>query len=168
MIAAYVIMGAAVIIGIILIIENYDGFFLAVMGVIISALVGILAVMVFNLLSFIAPTKIVPDDPVYLYGLRNSSEISGSFFLGIGSIDETQTAFYSIKEADGGIVFRDMPLEEIRIYEDDPAKPYLQSYHGEFAAKWAEYVFVIPVYSGDKPTEFHIPTGSVFQGYSIK
>jgi hypothetical protein len=165
MILAIALLLLGIGIGIYYSIRNEGEWYLTVLGL-VGGLTAVLIICC--LVGMAAPVKNVPSQPIYLYSLRNNSEVNGSFFLGTGFIDETQTAFYSTIESDGAIVFRHIPLESTKVYQDNPEKPYLLYYSSEFKYDWLKYLFLLPNDTNIQPAEFHIPEGSVFQGYTLK
>lgn len=128
----------------------FDTLFLGLMSILVFALgIG------FSLLIGLAGSKQwIGPETAKLVSLRGNDGISGSFFLGIGSIGTTQYYFF-YKEAEGGyqpgkvkIVNNVMVFEEkrqdaqVKIYTYRFTKPWLKW----FAECWPsrKYEFVVP------------------------
>jgi hypothetical protein len=132
-------------------------------------LLFIIGAFIIVLLSSLIPSREIANPQTTLYSLKNYSTVNGTFFLGIGSVDGTQTAFYSTVEEDGAIVFKSVPLKDARIYEDSPTTPYYVDYTSEFSNTLWYILFPKSFVENDSSrVDFHIPSGSVLQGYSIK
>lgn len=143
---------------------SLEDFFAPFMGAVMLGAIGFfLAVMI----TIFLPTKDVADPQITLHNLRNDSEINGAFFLGIGTVNQTQYAFYSVNESDGAITFHQVRMDSIRVYEDNPDGAYLQTYHNVFAQDWYHHIGLDPMGSSKAP-EFHIPKGSVDNHYQLK
>jgi len=137
------------------------------LGIALTAIFILLGLMLIMLVSSAIPTKETANEKINLYSLRNNTETTGSFFLGIGTLEDVQTAFFSTKEDDGAIVFKHVPLEDVKIYEDQQEAPYYVEYVTSF--KNPSWSILIPDIFGESDrTDFHVPSGSVLHNYSLK
>jgi len=81
------------------------------------------------LLFSCGPVQIVPGYIADLVSIRNEDEISGSFFLGCGSIEGTEYVFAFIKKDGKEPILRlKVPMRKCRFYEDGGDKPYVQEW----------------------------------------
>ena len=99
-----------------------------------------------------------------LYALQDSNEISGSFFLGSGRIDEEMHYAYIVKE-DKGKQIQTLEIDANKIYlNDNVDTPTLDIYSKDFKYGWM-YWFAMP--RGDCEYVFNIPSGSIDYKYNI-
>ena len=99
-----------------------------------------------------------------LYALQDGNEISGSFFLGSGRIDEEMHYVYIVKE-DRGKQMQTLKIETNDIYlNDNVDTPTLDIYSKDFKYRWM-YLFAMP--SWDCEYIFNIPPDSIDYKYNI-
>ena len=99
-----------------------------------------------------------------LYALQDSNEISGSFFLGSGRIDEEMYYVYIVKE-DRGKQMQTLKIETNDIYlNDNVDTPTLDIYSKDFKYRWM-YWFAMSI--GNCEYVFNIPSGSIDYEYNI-
>ena len=99
-----------------------------------------------------------------LYALQDGNEISGSFFLGSGRIDEEMHYVYIVKE-DRGKQMQTLKIDTNDIYlNDNVDTPTLDIYSKDFKYKWM-YLFAMS--SGDCEYVFNIPPDSIDYKYNI-
>ena len=99
-----------------------------------------------------------------LYALQDGSEISGSFFLGSGRIDEEMHYVYIVKE-DRGKQMQTLEIDANEIYlNDNVDTPTLDIYSKDFKYEWM-YWFAMP--GTDCEYVFNIPSGSIDYEYNI-
>ena len=99
-----------------------------------------------------------------LYALQDSNEISGSFFLGSGRIDEEMHYVYIVKE-DRGKQMQTLKIDTNDIYlNDNVDTPTLDIYSKDFKYGWM-YWFAVP--RGDCEYVFNIPPDSIDYKYNI-
>ena len=99
-----------------------------------------------------------------LYALQDSNEISGSFFLGCGRIDEEMHYAYIIQE-DRGKQIQTLEIDTNDIYlNDNVDTPTLDIYSKDFKYGWM-YWFAVP--RGDCEYVFNIPPDSIDYKYNI-
>lgn len=105
----------------------------------------------------------VPDEEVTgelvtpLYTLQNHTNISGAFFLGTGSINQTN-GYIAFIEKDGGLVKFLMPETSI-IYQTDEVSP-------RFVENECQQFNKVQPCSNSNPRIF-IPKGSIIQKYNL-
>lgn len=100
-----------------------------------------------------------------IYSLHTGDKLSGSFFLGIGSINSnTQYVFYQ-DSGTGGAVLRKIPTEGTIIYQDENEKPYLKSIRGyQYDTKTGKEN---TAYWDTLRYEFHVPSGTIMEEYKL-
>ena len=115
------------------------------------------------IIGFFMPTIDVKETKE-LYALQDSNEISGSFFLGCGRIDEEMHYAYIVKE-DKGKQIQTLEIDANKIYlNDNVDTPTLDIYSKDFKYGWM-YWFAMP--RGDCEYVFNIPSGSIDYKYNI-
>lgn len=110
----------------------------------------------------------LPQEPIFekryeLVALQDSTSVNGHFFLGTGSVDEVMKYYFYRKEGSG---FRSDSADANNavIFEDSPSTPYADFYMPAFKHKVSGWI-AIPW--KDRPTEFHVPSGSILQNYTL-
>jgi hypothetical protein len=99
-----------------------------------------------------------------LVAIRDKSGVSGSFFLGSGTIDEQQYYFYYAKLPNGGFIADKILSNGVTIYEEKRKDAVLRKYECVFRNKWMR---LIAIDSGAYEVEFHVPIGTIRRGFSI-
>lgn len=147
-----------------------DGLLGAVAGFVITGLIS------FTLCGMIIPAIaeangaahiIEQTDVKPLYALKDNSNISGSFFLGTGSIDEDDYYYYITREegkgysvnkrSTGGFTY----LEYLSAEDCEYDEPCLVYYHDE----WENKVLRFFAWSPINWYTFYIPEGSIIENY---
>lgn len=97
-----------------------------------------------------------------LRALSTSSEISGSFFLASGTVDEKPVYKYISIREDGGFEFDSIKVSKVVVYEIDGDKAFLRETHYKQKSNlWT-------IFDPPSETSFHVPAGSVQEAeYSI-
>lgn len=99
--------------------------------------------------------------------IRDKDGLTGSFFLGTGSIKGDQYYFYYRRLADGGVSPGKVYAGSgVRVYEEERADATLQTYEWKLISDWA-WLVALPVNSGGYSFDFHVPSGTVKQGFSM-
>jgi len=93
-----------------------------------------------------------------LYGGYNNNELSGYFFLGSGSIQETDVVYYWIN--DDGVKSKHSQRMDKSVFIEDGKNIMIQKIKGCDAPSswWAPYEKVLQY-------EFHVPENSIVQMY---
>lgn len=156
------ILGASM--GVVLIIGQ-DGIGDIIAGVVFTVVFGAFGLLlgggIASFIGYAFPQRAEPSDRYELVALRDNIGMSGSFFLGTGSIDQEITYFFYRKEGTG---FKADKVSNAVIFEDEETQPYVQKYDSEFKNSfWDIFVFPMKEY----PTEIHIPKGSILQNYTL-
>ena len=110
----------------------------------------------------------------------NNSGLSGTFFLGSGSIESTRYYYFLKKNDDNSYTEDRVRSDNGRVYEDADSinPPYvIRSYHYQVISPTLKlFTFNtegVSTYGGDcscnkKPIEIHVPKGTIIQEYQIK
>ena len=123
----------------------------------------ILWISIGSIIGLFMPTIDVKETKE-LYALQDSNEISGSFFLGCGRIDEEMHYAYIVQE-DRGKQIQTLEIDTNDIYLNDNVDiPTLDIYSKDFNYGWM-YWFAMP--SGKCEYVFNIPSGSIDYEYNI-
>lgn len=149
----------------------YDGPFigtvLAVCALFIAGLLLLLPTAMYNdyLVENANQYEVSEVSRQNIYALQDNNELHGSFFLGSGTIDETNYYFYIVE----GPMGKSIEQKNITYcYIDDSLlageQPYMSTVYIEsdnFFAKTCLYTNIAEVYV------FHIPKGSIIENYRV-
>ncbi len=100
-----------------------------------------------------------------IQSINNRGNLSGSFFLGTGRIDETEY-FYTFVEYDKGYVRRRFDVNDSIIFEiENIDQPHINVIYKRMSGNWKKWFVVLP-----HRCEYYIyvPTGTIIQSYSIE
>lgn len=137
-------------------------------GIFVGALIGILIAIMFS--SFLGHEQIQQEyEKTEIVALTDNSQISGSFFLASGSIDQEDYYKFYFKTPDGGKQWNSLLARNVIIYEEDRNDAYISKIQNVKSfrkiRKW-NYVFIpkflIDVYI--RPTDMygiHVPKGTI-------
>lgn len=101
-----------------------------------------------------------------LSALGNDSELSGSFFLGSGSIDEKAVYQFIAQTEDGGYYLKTIPVRNVLVYTDATADTATYVDYIRMVDNW--WLSSEPIQVSDNYTdEFHVPEGSVDFTYRV-
>lgn len=93
----------------------------------------------------------------YIAAMSNNSQISGSFFLGSGTIGETAYYVYMVRSANGGLTMERTDASICTIYEtNEAARVELVRWKSN---KWP--------YVQELHYNIYVPEGSIWYGYEI-
>lgn len=102
-----------------------------------------------------------------LVALREKDGIQGTFFLGTGTINDVQYCFYYERNRDGSFSPGKVRMGDwVRIYEEDRQDATMET------STWNvrnQFVWFIGIASGEggHSYDFHVPRGTIKQGYSL-
>ncbi len=99
-----------------------------------------------------------------LVALTTSSEISGSFFLGSGRIDENQVFSYLRKEPDGAATLQSHLAEDSFVYETSDVLAHVEYWTGCYDDG---ILFPWTICSRWEDARFYVPEGSVISDYQV-
>jgi len=129
-------------------------------GVMLGLLIGVLAG------NFIPKYKVV-SNTVKIVSLRNGDGITGSFFLGSGSIGSEQYYFYYKKVGNGYQQGKLMADDKVTVFEEERKDGEIRIYVSNFVSK--SYFWVaFPVCMFEPKYEFHIPNGSLKMNFTLQ
>jgi len=145
--------------------------FLVFVGCFISALISAVPILIGGAIGAIPERRGYKDSEFPLVALRERDGVAGHFFLGTGFIGSEQYYFWYRKNDDGAISGGKTYREPgVTIYEDD-SNPRMTTYTTKYVSDFArQYLWLIGIDmrgGTDWCPTFHIPKGSVKEGYSL-
>lgn len=165
----YVLLGIAALLGISIFISElrYEGFWAALgLSIITTIISGLIAMLITTLLvGVFLPGNHTTKHEQPLAALGNHTLMSGTFFLGSGSVDGDSYLTYILKGSDGSYQIKTDEADGYKIFQDSASGGTLVTYDSYFEAWWAA-PYAMSRYS-DLPDELHIPEGSIQTGYNI-
>lgn len=108
-----------------------------------------------GIISETAEMVVSSQEDTQLRALDSSSELSGSFFLGSGSINDKEVYKYITIRPDGGFEFDSMKVTDAVIYEIPGNSAIIRTTHYKPASRLWTFFGSTPQVS------FHVPVGSV-------
>lgn len=107
------------------------------------------------------PSLDEPASVVELRALNTGSEISGSFFLGSGSVDEERMIFF-VAQTDSYAYLDERRADRSRVIEHDGAPQMVT------VATWVDNWIIapFPIRSRDR-FDFYVPPGSVLEQFGV-
>lgn len=147
-----------------------DGLLGAIAGFVIAGLISVL--LCGMIIPAIAEANgaahiIEQTDVKPLYALKDNSNISGSFFLGTGSIDEDDYYYYITREEGKGYSVNKMStggftyLEYLSAEDCEYDEPCLVYYYDEWESRTLRFF----AWSPFNWHTFYIPEGSIIENY---
>ena len=88
-----------------------------------------------------------------IYSASLDSEVRGSFFLAIGSVDERQRYYFYKETDDGGLKLDDVLASMVTIYQDESKAPYIL--HNDWRCDPESFY------------ELHVPEGTIIQNFNL-
>lgn len=99
-----------------------------------------------------------------LVSLRNQTGVSGSFFLGTGTVDSEDYYYYYVGSAEKGYQPSKIEVDgNVTIFEEERADGELKTFSHEFTSD----IFSLFGISIGKRYEFRIPKGSLVQNFEL-
>lgn len=140
---------------------GFEGVFLGILsGVMFGLVAGLLANVV--AIPFMGGNDVVESQD--LQSMATSSGISGTFFLGIGTVDSTPEYHYFVKTANGGFEEKSTETEYATVYETD-GTPHVDVTWTDSSNEW---LGLFSTKLKDEHYNFYVPKGSVVQTYTLK
>jgi hypothetical protein len=153
--------------------RNFLGWAIALLvGVVVSFLLSLIPVWIATFIGGMPERIGKPAKRYPLVALREKDGAAGRFFfLGAGSLEDVQYYFWYRKNDDGSVSGGKTERESgVRIYEDTDA-PYMQTFKAEYKApSVARYLWLVGMdmrSEEDWFPDFHIPAGSIKEGYVL-
>ena len=149
-------------------------FFLGILGSVIGFLfANLISVLVCGLVIPMAADAVGAKQSIEkvevtpLYALKDNSNLSGTFFLGSGSVDETDYYYYVIREEGKGYYVQKKAINNY-IYLDylnsedcEYDEPCLVYYHNQ----WDNKILRFFAWSPENWYTFYVPEGSIIENY---
>lgn len=163
----YLIIG--VVIGIILVIADsidYGFEFWTLLRVLIGFLIGLVVwISVGTIIGLFLPTEYQLYETQNLSALKDNSSISGSFFLGSGTVDE-HTVYKYVTDTDKGKLICELSAENSDIYINEcDEQSRVEIYSEGFVSDWYAW-FAFTGWSNNEVI-FYIPEGSLTTEFDI-
>lgn len=137
-----------------------------IMALFVTGIAGVLSSVCF----LIFPRHVIEVSHTPIVALSNTSQVEGQFFLGSGSIGETQYYYYMVEDEKGFVSMRNMEAgNRIWIKEEDRVDGYIAEYGCRFENPdyVSKYWFI-----GDSVeilrTEIVVPKGSIYKGFMVQ
>lgn len=135
----------------------------------LMALIGLIAGMILSLIlgatfaGFGAETRVLSQETKALYALADGSEISGSFFLGSGSIDDNMRYVYIVETEGKGYKMETVNINSAYIqYSDEEPTVTITSYMFD-----SRVLNFFGIYPASTEYIFRVPEGSITNSYVI-
>jgi hypothetical protein len=146
--------------------------FFIFMGCFISFLISIVPIVIGCIIGSQTQKryKAVLDAEYPLIALREKDGITGhSYFLGSGTIEDTQYYFWYRKQGDSIRGGKTKRTEGVRIFETDDSEPKMVTWKTEYSLdKWAWIIgFEDEQGSINWNPDFYIPKGSIKEGFIL-
>lgn len=152
-----------------------DGdFFLGLLGSVLGFLIAVLiSILLCGLVIPIAADaagathSVEKVEVTPLYALKDNSNISGTFFLGSGSIDETDYYYYIIREEGKGYCVQKKAINNYTYLDYlnsegcEYDKPCVVYYYDEWDSKILRFF----AWSPENWHTFYVPEGSIIENY---
>jgi hypothetical protein len=144
--------------------------FLLIVSTFFSALLSLIPFGVSCLIGSIPKVTGIADAPYPLIALREKDGTTGRFFLGSGTINDSQYYFWYRRAPDGSVrggkTYREAG---VRIWESDD--PHMTTFHPEYKNVWAKkLLWLVGTDLRDTETfcpDFYIPKGSIKEGFEL-
>jgi len=137
-----------------------------IFGIFIGGLIGLLLSLIF---SGIPPTEYQLSQEIQLVSLKDEGNIvSGSFFLGCGSVETIPCYFYYTPVGHDIYQMKSVKVtDRVFICEEDRTDGVLKIYAPKFINKAYRWLSDDSFLEGQERYEFHIPKGSIMQKFSL-
>lgn len=136
-------------------------------GLIGGAFVGAMV----SLASAVVISVVIPATPIFesnapIKALKDGNTVSGSFFLGTGTVDgEIEYRFMS-EEEDGGLRMNTVSADDAVIYDTTDA-PRVETYTYEFKSRLVRLLFGPGPLLQDAEYRIYVPEGTVKYEYVV-
>jgi hypothetical protein len=156
------------IVGIIVSINEEWGFIGGVFNTFLSILIGVFVGVMLLLCSSIICAPLVETEHVKvktteIVALKDNNELSGSFFLGSGCVDEN-TRYYYMENTERGKRMRDISAENAYLNESNSETPRIETYQSEWKNK-AWNLIAFPSEGGYY--KIYIPENSIITDFEV-
>jgi hypothetical protein len=113
------------------------------------------------------PVEVSREDRQYqIYSIRNNDNISGSFFLGSGRINEVEHYYMFAKNERGGFIRSKIQVNNAALYEDSNS-PYV--FYQKVTYRFNKWVCLIPfTWEENTSYDIHVPANTIIEKYEVK
>ena len=149
--------------------RDFGIYMLALLGISATTLIsGLILAAAFGIgQSSLLAVEVNRKDAQYsIYSLRNTDNISGSFFLGSGRIDSNEYYYMFAKNERGGYIRSKLPVNSCSLYQDSDT-PYVRYQLITFRQnKWVSF---IPFeWVENSSYDIHVPANTIIEKYEVK
>ncbi len=140
-----------------------DGLVMSIFGLIFAEMMaGFIGMLLALFLSLFAP-KVNVKEEIKLVAFRDGVSVTGSFFLGCGSVDDKDVYLYYTQRSDGAIRKGRIENRSPLIYEENRTDGVLEKHHQVIDpnSRWRFWTF----YDGDTTYIFRVPKGTVVRQF---
>ncbi len=102
-----------------------------------------------------------------LVSISSGSQVSGSFFIGCGTIDEKGVYYFFKKTDDGGFVKDYVPSDGSVIYEEDRTDGRMEVYKKRLTNDIARFLFQMDGHMNIK-NKIYVPKGSIVKQFELE
>lgn len=146
--------------------------FLIAVGCFISGLISIVPVGIAAFIGSLPDTHGVEDKTFPLVTLRERDGVHGQFyFLGAGQISDRQYYFWYRRQGDAVVGGKTIREPGVRIYEDGQDSPRMTTFKTAYVNPGVgRWLWLVGMDVRDEERwfpDFHIPPGSIKEGYSL-
>jgi len=147
--------------------ENDKTFWSIFKGMSVGSLIGLLIGLTFGLIIYSVnidhtiPTKLWEKD---IKSLGDNSSVSGSFFLGCGTIDKRDYYYYYVKAKNGGWEQKRLETDLVTIFEDQDSTAYIRCNLIKISDDHWSHNWAIKHH---EEYEIHIPAGSIKNSFDL-
>jgi len=115
---------------------------------------GLISVLLYILIGSFVPQGYVLDSTSEIIAFEDNLVTNGSFFLGIGSIDENAYYYYYEKNGDGMNMKRLRVWKATLFYDDEPR---IEKYSMKADGNWSLFGLVLP----ETKYSIYVPEGTI-------
>ncbi len=134
----------------------------AILGIVIGAFMGaMVGAMIASVIGAFAPTTDKISSETKLIAFKDGSSVTGSFFLGCGSVGGKDVYMYYYQRADGGIVRGRVDADRAVIFEENRADGVLEARTQTLTHPWE--LWALP--DTEPHYQLRVPKGTVIRQF---
>lgn len=125
----------------------------------------VLGLLVAMVIGALLPRETYRSDWIDIVALQDNDGVQGRFFLGSGTIGSEMYYYYYYECGKNCYKFGKANAATASIIEGSDIKPHIELFSERFTEDWMNSIGIKPITRGR--LEFHIPTGSLKQGFAV-
>ncbi|EWH19973.1 hypothetical protein [Bacillus haynesii] len=139
-----------------------------ILSIIVGVVVDIVLLLIVGAIvcANLFDTHKVLEERISIYSIKDTSNISGQFVLGSGTVNEQQY-FYFVSEKEGFKSVDKVSTDSSRIKEGNYKKPYMKKYKYEYDNKFVRFMLGKTVFIKENSYDFYLPENTVTQEYKV-